>query len=771
MAFIWWRGGVATAALALLLAPGSAATQAPAAGWPAYGGDAGGSRYSSARQITRDNVAGLSVAWIYRTGDYLFGDRDIRSESTPILVDGTLYVSTPFGRVIALAPETGVERWSYDPRIDLSGDFGDFANRGVAAWLDRRAPAGAVCRRRIFVAPIDARLIALDAASGKPCGGFGTAGQVDLNRDLMHAPTYQGEYQVTSPPAVAGDVVIIGSAIADNQRVNAPSGKVRAFDARNGTLLWSWDPIPRAAGLPGYDTWKFPAAERTGAANAWSVMSVDTALGLVFVPIGSASPDFYGGERLGQNLFANSLVALRASDGHLVWHFQAVHHDLWDYDVPAQPTLVTLRREGKSIPAVVQQTKMGFVHVLDRRTGTPLFPVVERAVPKSDVSGEEAWPTQPFPTAPLPLESSTFIPDSAWGVTPDGRASCRGQLVGARAEGIFTPPSVRGTIIYPGNIGGGNWSGVAVDPMRGLLVTPINRFATLVTLIPRDSLSAARRAHPGAEISDQRGTAYGMMRQWPRGPDGAPCSPPPWGQLIAVNLASGAERWRVPLGAIPPLTRVPGSAGWGSINLGGAIVTAGGLVFIAATLDQRLRAFDIETGTELWAAPLPAGGHALPMTYQLSDTGRQYVVISAGGYAQLGTTLGDYVIAFALPRPGVTTAPPAPASFTGTYAGEIIPERRRIAASLTLHEDSAGTVTGAMTTHDPAITGTLTGTRAGGTLTYRIAFGIPAQSCSGTIEGTAELANEGRLLVGGFHVSGECSGAEPEDGTLAMRRP
>jgi quinoprotein glucose dehydrogenase len=756
--------------VALLCAPWLAATQA-AVDWPAYGRDAGGSRYSPARQITRDNVAGLEVVWVYRTGDYLFGDHLIKSESTPIVVDGTLYVSTPFGRVIALAPETGVERWSYDPRIDLNGDYGDFANRGVAAWLDRRAPVGATCRRRIFVAPIDARLIALDAVTGKPCDGFGTAGQVELNRDLLHAPAYRGEYEVTSPPAVAGDVVIIGSAIADNQRVDAPSGTVRAFDVRSGVLLWSWDPIPRAPGLAGYETWKPPAAERTGAANAWSVMSVDTALGLVFVPVGSASPDFYGGERLGRNLYANSLVALRASDGHIVWHFQAVHHDLWDYDVPAQPTLVTLRRGGGTIPAVVQQTKMGFLYVLDRRTGAPLFPVEERAVPPSDVPGEQAWPTQPFPTAPLPLEPSTFTADSAWGPTPAGRDGCRAQLGGARAEGVFTPPSVRGTIIYPGNIGGGNWSGVAVDPVRGLLVTPINRFATLVTLVPRDSLAAARRAHPGVEISDQRGTAYGMMRQWPRGPSGAPCTPPPWGQLVAMNLATGAERWRVPLGAIPGLAQVPGSSAWGSINLGGAIVTAGGLVFIAATLDQRLRAFDIETGQVLWETPLPAGGHALPMTYQLSDTGRQYVVISAGGYAQLGTTLGDYLIAFALPRPGATPVPPVPAALTGTYTGELIPERRRMVATLTLLEDSGGAVTGTLTTHDPAITGTLTGTRTAGTLTYAIAFIFPAQSCSGTIEGTAELANAGRLLVGGLRVSGACSGADPDFGTLAVRRP
>jgi hypothetical protein len=262
-----------------------------------------------------------------------------------------------------------------------------------------------------------------------------------------------------------------------------------------------------------------------------------------------------------------------------------------------------------------------------------------------------------------------------------------------------------------------------------------------------------------------------MMRQWPRGPDGAPCTPPPWGQLVAVNLATGAERWRVPLGAIPALAQVPGSTAWGSINLGGGIVTAGGLVFIAATLDQQLRAFDIETGKELWKAALPAGGHALPMTYQLSDTGRQYVVISAGGYAQLGTALGDYLIAFALPRPGATPAPPPSASFTGTYTGELIPERRRIPATLTLLEDSVGAVTGTLTTHDPAITGTITGTRAAGALTYSIAFTYPTQLCSGTVEGTAELANEGRLLVGGLRVSGGCSGAESDFGTLAVRRP
>ncbi|MBI4421925.1 MAG: pyrroloquinoline quinone-dependent dehydrogenase, partial [Gemmatimonadetes bacterium] len=621
------------------------------ADWPAYGRDPGGTRYSPAAQITRDNVARLQVAWIYRTGDYAIGEGPTRFEATPLLVDGTLYVATPFGRVIALDPRTGEERWAYDGRVDLSGHYGDFATRGVSTWLDHQRRPGEACRRRIFLATIDARLVALDAATGRPCRDFGTNGQVDLKTDLVNPPFELGEYQVTSPAAVLHDLVIVGSSIGDNNRADAPSGVVRAFDARTGRQRWAWDPIPRRPGLPGFDTWRGRSAERTGAANAWSVISVDAERDLVFVPVGSASPDFYGGERLGQNLYANSVVALRGSTGQVVWHFQAVHHDIWDYDVPAQPVLFTVRRDGREIAAVVQATKMGHLYILSRQTGEPLYPVEERAVPGSDVPGEEAWPTQPFPAVPKPLVPQTLTAADAWGATPQDRDWCRATLASLRSDGIFTPPSLRGSVLFPGNIGGSHWGGVSVDPVRGIAVTPTNRLATVVRLVPRAAFDSARRASPGWQATPQRGTPYGMMRQALRAPSGLPCNAPPWGALVALDLATGAVKWEAPLGAMAPAA----DSGWGAINLGGAMITAGGLVFVGATPDQHLRAFDVETGRELWKAALPAAANALPMTYQLSDTGRQFVVVAAGGREPLWKQ-GDHVVAFALPRDG-TTAP------------------------------------------------------------------------------------------------------------------
>ncbi len=734
--------------------------------WPAYGRDAGGTRYSPAVQITRDNVARLEIAWVYRTGDYAIGEGVTRFEATPLLVDGTLYVSTPFGRVIALDPETGTERWSYDPRVDLTARFGDFANRGVATWLDPAAAPAAPCRRRIFVAPIDARLIALDAGTGRPCASFGRGGEIDLERDLLNPPFEPGEYAITSPPAVLRDLVIVGSSIGDNNRADTPSGVVRAFDARTGRQRWAWDPIPRRPEHPGHETWAGRSAERTGAANVWSVISVDSARDLVFLPVGSAAPDFYGGERRGRNLFANSVVALRGETGEMVWHFQAVHHDLWDYDLPAQPVLVTLRRDGRDVPAVVQATKMGHLFVLHRETGEPIFPVEELPVPASDVPGEEAWPTQPFPVLPEPLVPQRLKPADAWGVTMAEREWCRATLAGLRSEGVFTPPSLAGTVLFPGNIGGSHWGGAAVDPVRGLAVTPTNRLATVVRLVPRGHFDSARRASPGWQATPQRGTPYGMLRRPLRAPSGLPCNPPPWGALTAVDLATGGVKWEVPLGTMTGLAEVPGSERWGAVNFGGAMITAGGLVFVAATPDQALRAFDVETGRELWRASLPAGGVALPMTYQLSDTARQYVVIAAGGREPLWK-LGDYVVAFAIPRPRTVTG--TLPFFDGTWSGEMIVERNRWPVTLDLRVEG-GTASGTLGATPPGISGGLTGTLAGNRLSYRVPFSYPERRCDGVIQGTAELANNGRLLVGELGISGACSGNEPEVGTLAVRR-
>ena len=615
--------------------------------WPAYGRDPGGSRYSPLMQIDRDNVKTLKPAWTYRTGAADVKGRSVKNaafEATPILVDGTLYLSTPFNRVIALDPAKGTERWGYDPKVDLTKSYSEVTSRGVSSWADSRTG-----KRRIYVGTIDARLIALDATTGEPCKDFGRNGQIDLTQDVRLVD--RGDYQVTSPPAVIGDLIIVGSAIGDNRAAELERGVVRAYDARTGKLQWSWDPIPQAANDPARKTWAGDSPEHTGAANAWSIISVDPQRGLVFVPTGSPSPDFYGGQRKGNNEYANSVVALRAATGKVVWHFQVVHHDLWDYDVASQPMLITVKRGGRAIPALAVGTKIGHIFLLERETGKPLFPVEERSVPRSTVPGEEASPTQPFPTLPAAIVPQRLTREDAFGLSPGDRDACSKLIGSARSEGLFTPPSLEGSIAFPGNAGGMNWSGMSYDATRGLLITNTNRIATLVKLIPREEYNKLRESGEGnrfkGEFGRQTGTPYAMYREHLRGPSGAPCNPPPWGVLTAVDLATGAVRWEVPLGTISQLAVFPESKNWGSLNFGGSTVTAGGLVFIAAAMDTYLRAFDVETGKEIWKAELPASAQAAPMTYEVA--GKQYLVICAGGHGKLGTKMGDYVVSFALP--------------------------------------------------------------------------------------------------------------------------
>jgi quinoprotein glucose dehydrogenase len=624
-----------------------------AAEWPAYGRDALGSRHSPLTEIDRTNVGELRVAWTFRTGETPEAQptrRPTAFEATPIVVDGTLYLATPLGKVFALDPATGQLRWRFDAGVDPQTPFGDFTSRGVSTWLDAEAPAGAPCRRRIVVATVDARLIALDALTGAPCASFGEGGTVDLRGGLRNTPVSAAEYEVTSPPAVIGDLLVVGSGIADNNRIEAPSGEVRAFDARTGQRRWTWDPVPQDARDPGWATWAGPRAHATGAANAWSVIAADPERDLVIVPTGGPSPDYYGGARRGANLYANSVVALRASTGTRLWHFQVVHHDVWDYDVPAPPALITLRRDGHAVPAVVQVTKTGQVFVLHRETGAPLFPVEERPVPASTVPGEETWPTQPFSLLPAlsPLRISI---EDAWGLTPWDRRRCREAMSGLRNEGIFTPPSLEGALIMPSNIGGAHWGGAGYDPARQIVVVPVNRAAAVVQLLPRERYDPAT-AERGWEYGLMRGTPYVLRRRLLLSPLGLPCTPPPFGALVAISLESGKKLWEAPLGTTRDLfaSRIllPLAFGWGTPNLGGPIATAGGLVFIAAALDDYLRAFDIESGRELWKGRLPAGGQATPMTFRL-DGGRQHVVVAAGGHGRAGTRRGDYVVAFALP--------------------------------------------------------------------------------------------------------------------------
>ena len=621
--------------------------------WPSYGNDVGGSRYSPLADIGPENVASLEEAWTYRTGDVSDGRGEVASTSafelTPILVDGTLYLCTPFNRVIALDPETGAERWAYDPEIDLSKHYSNqLICRGLSTWLDPKRASGEVCQRRIFTGTNDARLIALDARTGLPCPDFGKAGQVDLKPDVGML-RHPGEYQVTSPPAVVHDLVVVGSAISDNQRVDAPSGVVRAFDARSGALRWAWDPFSASQDDP-RDLPRSQAGYHLGTANVWSALAVDEERDLLFAPTGNTAPDYYGGHRRQTDAYASAVVALRASTGEVVWSFQTVHHDLWDFDVPAQPTLFTLRRDGREIPALVQATKMGMLFVLNRETGEPLFPVEERPVPQRAAPGETPAPTQPFPTRPPPLVPQSLSPEEAWGVTPWDRAACRKRLEALHWEGMYTPPSRQGTLMFPGNAGGSNWGGVAVDPERQIVVANTMSTAWAVTLIPSADFERERAANPGVEIAPQTGTPFAMRRELLLSPLGVPCNPPPWGSLAAVDIARGEIRWQVPLGTIRDIAPIPIPYEIGVPNIGGPLVTRSGLIFIAATMDDYLRAYDIQSGQELWKGRLPAGGQATPMSYRATKGGRQFVVIAAGGHARAGTKLGDSLVAYALPK-------------------------------------------------------------------------------------------------------------------------
>ncbi len=639
--------------------PGSARGQSlDASDWGFYGGDAFGQHYSSLDQIKRENVGTLQVAWTYRTGE--LGEGFARSsklsfEATPVLAFGLLYLETATNIVVALDPETGRQKWRYDPKIDRKRQYSDVAARGVSLWEEtdpkRQLKDPGACATRVFLGTLDARLLALDAATGRPCEEFGSGGQIDLTSNLRLRD--RDDYSVTSPPVILGDTVVVGSSIGDNRATDVERGVIRAFDARTGAQRWAFDPLPDNPTHPAAGDWNLSQAALTGAANAWGVMSADEEHGVVLIPTGSASPDFFGGQRLGNNRFANSLLAIEAASGRLLWHQQLIHHDLWDFDLAAQPVLVDIEVQGIPIPAVIQATKTGMLYVFDRVKGQPLFRITERRVPPSKVPGEVAATTQPFSSLPSLVSQRRLEPADAWGITFWDRGKCRELIESYRNEGIFTPPDTRGTILWPGYLGGVNWGGIAVDQSRQRIFAAVNHLPMVVTLLKPATLEQQLKSddYPHSEFARQAGTPYGMRREPLLSPWGLPCTAPPWGTLVSVDLRRNRIVWQVPLGSTEGIGPwFAPTRNFGTPHMGGPIATAGDLVFVGAAMDSYFRAFDLETGRELWKYRLPAGGQATPMTYRSGPDHRQFVVIAAGGHGALGTPRGDYVVAFALPK-------------------------------------------------------------------------------------------------------------------------
>lgn len=615
-----------------------------AAEWDRYGGH-GGQQFTPLEQINGENVDLLTEAWRFRTGDLNqdFRRKSFSFQANPIFWNGMLFISTSANWVIAVDAVTGAERWRFDPEIPTDIGYSESASRGVSIWHGE----GGLCPSRIFIGTHVGEVIALDARTGELCTDFGVDGRVDMSKGVGDVDI--GDYGITSPPAVMGDQIIVGSAIGDNRAVESERGIVRALDARTGAIRWLWDPIPRNAADPARVTWSGDSANVTGSANAWAPITVDEARGLVFVPTSSPSPDFYGGERLGDNRYANSLVALRGSSGEVVWHQQLVHHDIWDYDVPSQPTLTMLQVEGEPQPAVLVVTKTGMLFGFHRDSGVPLIGLSERAVPDTDVEGEVVSATQPFSEIPPLASQKALTADDAFGIAWFDKRACAETIESFRSEGIFTPPSLRGTILNPSYAGGSNWGGVAVDESRQIAVTNVNQIPALVRLIPRDGLEALQASGEldGWDVSRMAGTPYYMARRIFLSSLGLPCNQPPWGKLVAVDLAARDILWEVPLGTITDIAPAPvPNFEWGVPNMGGPLVTRSGLIVIGAAAEHALRIFDTRTGEQLWHQRLPAAALATPMSYEVD--GVQYLAIAAGGHDQLGLDRGDFLMAFRL---------------------------------------------------------------------------------------------------------------------------
>jgi len=612
--------------------------------WRHVGGTLSGTRFAKTDQIGPGNVSALEVTWRFGTGE-----AGPTFEATPLVVNDTLYLCTAKNIVIALDPETGAERWRHDPEVDAALHM-NVVCRGVS-YHEQPAAMG-VCARRVIFSTLDARLIALDAETGAKCQDFGQNGSISLMEGI--GPHPRGFYYSTSPPTIVSDRVVVGALVMDNQTTMAPSGVIRAFDARTGALSWAWDMgAPERTGAPAKGHTYTP-----GTPNAWGTFSADAQLGLVYVPLGNPSPDFWGGARRSfDEKYGSSVVALDIATGRPRWSFQTTHHDLWDYDVPAQPVLVDLPIDGDLRPALVQATKRGEIFVLDRRTGEPIFPVEERSVPQTgSAPGERISPTQPF--SAISLQPPDLTESDMWGLTPIDHLLCRIRFRSMRYEGIFAPPGLTGSLKYPGATGVINWGGVTIDEDRSLLVAFVDQ------LHPRQR--APKRSR---QITDSRAYNWGPQENTPyvihtrpfQTRAKIPCTAPPWGRINAIDLKTGRLLWSRPLGTardsgpfdIP--SHLP--LEMGPPNMGGAISTRSGLTLVGATVDRYLRAFNSTTGEELWRGRLPAAGHSTPVTYVSERSGRQFVVVAAGGHAALGSRVSDQVVAFALPEPKIHRGP------------------------------------------------------------------------------------------------------------------
>ena len=592
----------------------------PAAGQSDFA-DVSGSHYSRLNQITTANVDHLRRAWVYHTGE-----NGQQLETTPLVAGGILYLTSQSSRVIALEPETGREIWRFDPQVKRARE-----NRGVSYW-----PGDGTTPPRVLLATGDGRLIALNAKTGQPEADFGTDGTVDARAGVADAFP-KATYVLSSRPAIYRNLVIIGGGTQE-QPSQGPSGDPRAFDVRTGKLVWRFHTVP-PPGEPGNETWGPDGWKGRSGPSLWGAISVDVENGLVFLPTGKPADSFYGADRYGKDLYANSVIALDAVTGKLRWYYQMVHHDIFDFDVAGAPALITVTNDGRTIPALAEITKMGLLFILDRGTGTPIFGVEERRVPSSEVPGEEAWPTQPFPLKPPPLARTSIDREDLSRRTPEAERYCREQFDKYVHGSLYTPFGLKPTLTFPGAMGGGNWGGVSFDPKLALIFVNTTNMGNMGQMVP---------ARPGSPSRYRNDSAYARFLDQDR----YPCQRPPWGLLNAVNANTGDIAWQVPLGGYEELESPEYKHG-GTPNVGGSVATAGGVVFIAATNDSKFRAFDSRSGRELWVARLEATGNATPVSY-LGRDGNQYVAVAAGGPAHLrnvGDTSrnhADAIVAFRL---------------------------------------------------------------------------------------------------------------------------